>query len=232
MAAAPGASWVPLTCLAMEKSAAPRRLALLLRHVAAPASPAAAASATPLPAGGGVVGRPFSWPELLPDLLLDAPVPRFDARTEADAARGFLAAEGFVVFKSVLSSSEVARALGLIWDSLEGLNRGIDRADPQTWASRPRRGEDTGRGWPWGDHGQGLISAGMEEFGFTHSEACWFVRGVPAVRDAFATVLGTDELEVSFDGLSLFRCVALHCITSSNAVFFLLGMQCPPARSI
>jgi hypothetical protein len=71
-------------------------------------------------------------------------------------------------------------------------------------------GSDSGRGWPWGDHGLGFVSAFMEEYGFTHSDACWFVRGTPAVRDAFATVLGTDSLEVSFDGLSLFRYAHHH----------------------
>ena len=112
-----------------------------------------------------------------------------------------------MVFRDVLEADEVDHALSLIWDALEGLNRGIDRHDPHSWASRRRRDPEpaNGRGWIEGDGGLGLISAGMEEFGFTHSEACWYVRGVPALRDAFAAVLGTDDLEVSFDGLSLFR---------------------------
>ena len=101
-----------------------------------------------------------------------------------------------MAFRDVLSPTEVESALRLLWADLGSLGTGIERGQPSTWH---------GERWPGGDGGVGLISAGMEEYGFTHSEACWYVRGVPALRDAFAAVLGTDDLEVSFDGLSLFR---------------------------
>ena len=205
-----------------------RRLGRLLRHVRPPpgkvrqaisgASAASSSQRLQQDDRAAAAGRPFGWPEALPPLLFDVPVPRFDASSEAEAARSYLAEQGYVVFRAVLTDNEVQHTLALIWDALEGLGRGINRDDARTWASRVDTGRqrqqadggsggDSGRGWPWGDHGLGLISAGMEEYGFTHSDACWFVRGTPAVRDAFATVLGTDHLEVSFDGLSLFRCV-------------------------
>jgi hypothetical protein len=194
--------------------AAARRLSRLLRHVGPPpgeevrlgiSDASAASSSRHQRDDSAATGRPFGWPEALPPLLFDVPVPRFNASSEAEAARSYLAEQGYVVFRSVLTDSEVQHALALIWDALECLGRGINRNDARTWAS-----VDSGRGWPWGDHGLGLISAGMEEYGFTHSDACWFVRGTPAVRDAFATVLGTDSLEVSFDGLSLFRYAHHH----------------------
>ena len=33
-----------------------------------------------------------------------------------------------------------------------------------------------------------------------HAEALWYVRGIPKLKDAWATVLGDDDLIISFDG--------------------------------
>jgi len=41
--------------------------------------------------------------------------------------------------------------------------------------------------------------------GIGHSELLWFVRSVPAVREAFERVWHTDDLIVSFDGAGAFR---------------------------
>jgi hypothetical protein len=45
----------------------------------------------------------------------------------------------------------------------------------------------------------------MSQHGLGHSEALWYVRGIPAVKDVWATLLGDDELIVSFDGMCQYR---------------------------
>jgi ectoine hydroxylase-related dioxygenase (phytanoyl-CoA dioxygenase family) len=45
----------------------------------------------------------------------------------------------------------------------------------------------------------------MPSYGIGHSEAQWFLRGVPNVKKAFAKIWDTDELLTSFDGVSLWR---------------------------
>ena len=49
--------------------------------------------------------------------------------------------------------------------------------------------------------GTGLMSG----HGLGHSDALWYVRGRPRLKDVWATLLGTDDLIVSFDGCCLFR---------------------------
>ena len=106
-----------------------------------------------------------------------------------------------MAFRDVLSPTEVESALRLLWADLGSLGTGIERGQPSTWH---------GERWPGGDGGVGLISAGMEEYGFTHSSFCWYCRGVPAVKAAFAAIHGTDDLEVSFAGVALMRPWALE----------------------
>ena len=116
-------------------------------------------------------------------------VPRFypgDA-----AAMEHLEEQGFVVFAHALSVDEADRALGMLWDYLEELGTGIDRNDVDTW------GDDR---WPTAVHGAILPS-----FGIGHSAAQWFIRDIPNVRKCFAQVWETDELLVSFDGVSIWR---------------------------
>ena len=96
----------------------------------------------------------------------------------------------------MLSPTEVETALQLMWSDLASLGTGILRGDPSTWH---------GERWPGGDGGVGLISAGMEEYGFTHGEFLWYCRSVPAVKRVFEAIHGTDDLEVSFAGLALMR---------------------------
>lgn len=116
-------------------------------------------------------------------------VPRFEAGSPDSIA--YLRDEGFVVIKSALSPQQTTHALGLTWEFLEGLGTGIDRSDPSTW------GDDR---WPVAVHGGIIPSQGIG-----HSDAQWFIRGVPAVKDAFAAVWHDDDLLVSFDGMALWR---------------------------
>ncbi len=103
----------------------------------------------------------------------------------------FLDQEGYVVVASALSAEQCTHAVELTWDFLEQLGTGIDRTDPTTWC------DDR---WPVNVHGGIIPSQGIG-----HSEAQWFIRSVPAVKQAFAAVWDDEDLLVSFDGMALWR---------------------------
>lgn len=127
-------------------------------------------------------------------------VPRFTLSQpgQAEAMLSFLAEEGFAVVASALTAEETARALDLTWTYLESGGTGIDRKKPSSW-SDPQ--------WPFG--------AIAGDAGIGHSQQLWYIRGCPGVKQAWATIYGTDDLITSFDGMSLFRPVcALSCSTS------------------
>jgi len=117
-------------------------------------------------------------------------VPRF--RTGDSAATDYLEEHGYVIFANALTATEASKAVGLLWDYLEELETGIDRADIDTW------GDDR---WPTAVHG-GILPS----YGIGHSAAQWFIRDVPNVKQCFAQVWdGDEDLLVSFDGVTIWR---------------------------
>ena len=117
-------------------------------------------------------------------------VPRF--RTGDSAATDYLEEHGYVIFANALTATEAGKAVGLLWDYLEELETGIDRADIDTW------GDDR---WPTTVHG-GILPS----YGIGHSAAQWFIRDVPNVKQCFAQVWdGDEDLLVSFDGVTIWR---------------------------
>ena len=116
-------------------------------------------------------------------------VPRFEPGDPA--AETFLEEQGYVVFANALSPDQAQQALSLMWDYLEELDTGIKRDDRDTW--------DDDR-WPTAVHGAILPS-----YGIGHSAAQWFIRDAGKVHSCFAQVWGTDDLLVSFDGVSIWR---------------------------
>ena len=116
-------------------------------------------------------------------------VPRFEVG-DMDAM-AHLDELGFVVLANALSAQEAEYALSLLWDYLEELGTGIDRTDVSTW--------DDDR-WPTAVHGAILPS-----YGVGHSEAQWYIRDIPKVKQAFAQVWDTNDLLVSFDGVTIWR---------------------------
>ena len=117
-------------------------------------------------------------------------VPRF--RTGDSAATNYLEEHGYVIFANALTATEASKAVGLLWDYLEELETGIDRADIDTW------GDDR---WPTTVHG-GILPS----YGIGHSAAQWFIRDVPNVKQCFAQVWdGDEDLLVSFDGVTIWR---------------------------
>lgn len=89
--------------------------------------------------------------------------------------------DGYCVIPAVVSSEEVSTATQLLWDTwLAGPKSKIDRRDKSTW---------TNANWP------GAKTLGfLQSHGGSHSEAAWYLRGIPAVKDAFEKVWGTDRL--------------------------------------
>ena len=92
-------------------------------------------------------------------------VPRLDSGSEESIK--YLDEYGYVVIKNALTAKEAQRTLDLLWDYLEELGTGIDRKDPTTWVDDK---------WPTCAHG-GI----MPSYGIGHSEAQWYVRGIPNV---------------------------------------------------
>ena len=116
-------------------------------------------------------------------------VERFAAGSSASI--DYLHQHGFVVVDQALNAAQASHALTLTWDYLEGLGTGIDRSDAASWS------DDR---WPVAVHGGIIPSQGIG-----HSAAQWFIRSVPAVKQAFAAVWDDDDLLVSFDGMALWR---------------------------
>ena len=72
---------------------------------------------------------------------------------------------------NVLSADEVSTAMGMIWDHNEGMGTGVDRHDVRTWADER-----------WVENAAEHNGRATFGLGLPHSEALWFIRGVPAVK--------------------------------------------------
>jgi hypothetical protein len=117
--------------------------------------------------------------------------PRKFELSESSLWHTYLQENGYVILKGALSVRECRVALDLVFDYLEALDTGIDRHDPSTWGQE---------NWP--DHlGAGILPW----YGVGQSKAMWYVRSKAAVRKAFQTIWGGEELLTSFDGMCLFR---------------------------
>ncbi|CAF1168988.1 unnamed protein product [Adineta ricciae] len=119
--------------------------------------------------------------------------PRFSCQDPQALAEGLrhLEEHGYTVISDVLDEAEVNTAKNLIWQHLEGLKSPykIKRGQIQTWNT-----------WP-GRHEAGII----EDFGSGNSQAQWFIRSIPAVKDVFAAIWNTHDLLCSMDGIGIFR---------------------------
>ena len=164
-----------------------RRLRALSSHLLQ-GRPAAAAEPV-------AVDTPPGWPSNLPKPAYTM-VPRFSIDTVRGQgeALAHLNQESYVVIKDVLTPSQCAETLEMIWSELEGgkdvtpeHGGGVDRSDPATWQWR--------HNYPKGGEGGR----------YGHSEFLWHVRGMPKVKRVWELVCGTDELLVSFDGSCLYR---------------------------
>ena len=100
----------------------------------------------------------------------------------------------------VLSEDEVEEAMRRVWDLIEGQGTGVDRADRSTWTNErwcPRTAADPGKVAGTG--------SGAGGYGALQSDAAWYIRGRPGLRQMWASIYGTDDLIVSWDGLNVVR---------------------------
>ena len=102
-----------------------------------------------------------------------------------------LKSEGYVVIKQVLTEEQVEEAKRLVWDWLESLGSGIDRLDSGTWVDQ---------NWP-GKFNDGITTS----HGAAQSKAAWYIRGLPAVREAFSSIWKTSKLITSMDAMIIWR---------------------------
>lgn len=118
---------------------------------------------------------------------------RFSCQDEQILAEGLrhLDEHGYTVISDVLDDEEIAQAKNLIWQHLEGLKSPfkIKRGQIETWNQ-----------WP-GRHEAGIV----EDFGSGNSQAQWFIRSIPMIKDIFARIWNTRNLLTSMDGIGLFR---------------------------
>jgi len=123
--------------------------------------------------------------------------PRFDA-ADVEGWKAHLAAHGFVVLAQAASPDEVQLAWSLLWDFIEASDRAgqIRRGDVGTWGDDDRKDF----GWPAGK-ADGII----HDRGIGQSELLWYIRGLPTLHRAFASIWRTDRLVTSFDGAGAFR---------------------------
>ena len=107
------------------------------------------------------------------------------------SAKRLLEQDGYVVI-DVLNEKQVDAFWDAAWNAMESAEHydgsgsmGIKRDDPKTWTSKS--------GWPIGGP-RGMLQCG----GWGQVPVCWM--GREACRDAFAEVLGCQDLVTSFDG--------------------------------
>ena len=145
------------------------------------------------PPPGGAVTDAALVPEIRPRT--------FDA-SDAEGIRLHLAEQGFAVVSNAATPAELDHACGLLWDHLEGRDCpglqqarpvGWVRGEPETW--RPLEGQVLDASSPIVQPGQAgphhVVShsdAGLMT-STTHCDCLWFVRSLPGVRAAFASLL-------------------------------------------
>mmetsp|Transcript_20556 Transcript_20556/g.43742 ORF Transcript_20556/g.43742 Transcript_20556/m.43742 type:complete len:964 (-) Transcript_20556:34-2925(-) len=117
---------------------------------------------------------------------------------DCEAWKKHLCDFGFAVIANVAEKEQVEDAYDLLWQFLERSdgNGKVKRSDPKSWK---HDGVD-GWGWP-ADETNGII----QRRGVGQCEALWYLRSLPAVKQVFASIWGTESLVTSMDGAGVFR---------------------------
>jgi len=125
-----------------------------------------------------------------PPVNIDKPSPVLATKGDADPQwLKDLQRDGVVVVKGVITKEKAAEYAQRAEEWLEGFNLGYKRDDPSTWDVKNLPRHNRG----------GLYS----QYSFAHSQFVWDCKSEPKIVDLFATIWGTPELTVSFDGGSL-----------------------------
>jgi hypothetical protein len=119
--------------------------------------------------------------------------------TDTAAVRAHLKDDGVCVVKGCFSEAEVEQAMDNVWSFVEGQGTGVDRHDVRTWTNdrwQPRTALVPEK----------LAGGGLHDGRGVHqSEASWYIRSRPKLKQLWASIYGTDDLVCSFDGLVLCR---------------------------
>lgn len=100
----------------------------------------------------------------------------------------------------MLSEDELEEGLSRLWSLIEGQGTGVNRAERSTWTNDrwcPRTAGD-----PTKIAGSGSGAGG---YGALQSDAAWYVRGRPGLKRMWASIYGTNDLIVSWDGFNVVR---------------------------
>jgi len=109
-----------------------------------------------------------------------------------------LNSHGYVVIRDIISGEQLDHAFSLLWDFLEASDKRnqIDRDDFRSWQDSRM----PGCGWP-ARREDGLI----QTRGIGQCSFLWYLRGLPQIKEVFASIWDTDSLVTSFDGASAVR---------------------------
>jgi ectoine hydroxylase-related dioxygenase (phytanoyl-CoA dioxygenase family) len=102
----------------------------------------------------------------------------------------YLREYGYCIVENVFTNEECQDYINGCWDWLEGLDTGIDRNNNKTWNNN---------NWVL-NYKQGMISHTV-----SHSEFLWKVREHDNVINLYNQIYNTDQLLVSFDGITISR---------------------------
>jgi len=128
------------------------------------------------------------------EAIIPEPVPHHAPKFRPDdvAALDYLDQHGYVVFHQIATKEETAMAAELFWQHVEEITHNkvqrnkVDSWDDELWI---------------GDLTNGLIGT----HGIGQSKFQWYVRGLPTIKQAFATIWKDSSLLTSLDGCGAFR---------------------------
>lgn len=89
--------------------------------------------------------------------------------------------QGYVVVPNILSDAEYREFEEMFFRDSSEIIPGFDASDKRTW------------NYPAG------VKGILRSYGFSHTDAAWYLRKCPSIQREFAKLHGTDDLVVSFD---------------------------------
>ncbi len=88
---------------------------------------------------------------------------------------------GYIIIPDILSDEEYKTFETMFFEDSKSIIPGFDSADKKTW------------NYPAG------VKGIIRSYGFSHTDAAWYLRERPSIQNEFAKLHGTSDLVVSFD---------------------------------
>lgn len=98
--------------------------------------------------------------------------------------------QGYCVIPNLISKKECQEYIDQIWDWMESLGTDLDRNEVATWNDEQ---------WP------PCLFGILHRLKVGHEQFIWDLRQDPRVIEVFKQIWGTDQLLVSFDGMSIIK---------------------------